>query len=145
FAAIGEESFVPQTRTDSWALFTFQEIQRGDLRYQLGARYENQQTDADLEEGIRRRDLDAVSGSFGLVWTPGDQLGVSLSVARSTKLPNAEELFANGPHVATNAFEIGDPALDAETSRSIDLSLRKRSGRLTGEISLFANRFDGFI
>jgi iron complex outermembrane receptor protein len=145
FAAIGEEAFVPQTRTDSWALFTFQEIQRGDLRYQLGARYERQQADADVTEGIDRRDLNAASGSVGLVWSPGELFALSLSAARSTKLPNAEELFSNGPHIATQAFEIGDPTLDEEISQSVELSLRKRNGRLTGQINFFANRFDGFI
>lgn len=149
FAAIGEESFVPQTRTDSWALFTLQEIQRGDFRYQLGARYESQTVDARFEEGadegIDHRDLSGASGSLGVVWSPGDRYSIALTAARSSKLPNAEELFANGPHIATQAFEVGDPTLDRETSQSFEVSLRKRNGRLTGQINLFANRFDGFI
>ncbi|HYG63180.1 MAG TPA: TonB-dependent receptor, partial [Thermoanaerobaculia bacterium] len=67
------------------------------------------------------------------------------SLARSNKLPNAEELFSNGPHLATNAFEVGNPALDEETSLGLDLTLRKTTGRLTGELTLFSNRFDDFI
>lgn len=149
FRAIGEESFVPPTLTRSWALFTFQEIGTGELRTQAGLRYERQAVDADLAEsvdgGVDDRDLSGVSGSLGLVWLPGDDYGVSLSVSRSVKLPNAEELFSNGPHIATNAFEIGDPDLDPETNLGAELLLRKRSGRLTGELSLFANRYDGFI
>ncbi|MES1245685.1 MAG: TonB-dependent receptor [Acidobacteriota bacterium] len=152
FSAIGEESFVPPTVTRNWALFTFQEIGTGELRAQTGLRYERQSVDADLAgfagsdpTGIDNRDLSGVSGSLGLVWLPGDDYGASLSVSRSVKLPNAEELFANGPHVATNAFEIGDPDLDRETNLGAELLLRKRSGRLTGELSLFANRYDGFI
>lgn len=145
FSALGEESFVPQTLTKNWALFTLQELGTGTLRPQLGLRYEHQTVDADVDEGINSRDLNGSSGSLGLVWLPGKTYGASVSVSRSVKLPNAEELFANGPHVATNAFEIGDPALDEETNVGADVSLRKRSGRLTGEINFFANRFDGFI
>ncbi|HEV8579418.1 MAG TPA: TonB-dependent receptor [Thermoanaerobaculia bacterium] len=145
FSAIGEESFVPFTTTDSRAFFTFQEITQGALRYQLGLRYENQTVDADVDEGVNSRDLSGVSGSLGLVWLPGEDYGLSVSVSRSVKLPNANELFANGPHIATQTFEIGDPNLDKETNVGAEVSLRKRSGRLTGEINLFANRYDGFI
>ncbi|HEY7216666.1 MAG TPA: TonB-dependent receptor [Thermoanaerobaculia bacterium] len=145
FSAIGEESFVPPTVTKNWALFTLQELGTGALRPQVGLRYEKQTVDAEVEEGVNNRQLSGVSGSLGLIWLPGETYSLSVSASRSVKLPNAEELFANGPHVATNAFEIGDPNLDVETNLGAELSLRKRAGRLTGEINLFANRFDGFI
>jgi iron complex outermembrane receptor protein len=145
FSAIGEESFVPPTTTDSRALFTFQEISAGALRYQLGARYESQTVEASPETGRIDRDLSGLSGSVGAIWLPNDDWSLGLSLARSVKLPNAEELFSNGPHIATGAFEVGDPTLKEETNLGFDLSLRKRTGRLTGEVSLFANRFDGFI
>jgi iron complex outermembrane recepter protein len=144
FEAIGEEAFVPPTRTDSWAVFTFQEIARNDWRFQLGARFESQDVSAETE-GIDERSFDGLSGSFGVVRLFGEEYSLGLSLARSTKLPNAEELFSNGPHIATNAFEIGDPDLEEETSLGADLTLRKVSGRLTGEITLFANRFDDYI
>ncbi|HJX27117.1 MAG TPA: TonB-dependent receptor, partial [Thermoanaerobaculia bacterium] len=151
FEAIGEEAFVPPTQTDSWALFTFQEIERGPWRFQLGGRFERQDVTADLPsdpdavEGPDDRSFDGLSGSAGLVWQSGEDYSLGLSLARSTKLPNAEELFSNGPHLATNAFEIGDPGLDPETSLSADLTLRKTSGPFTGEINLFLNRFEDFI
>ena len=144
FEAIGEEAFVPPTRTDSWAAFTFQEIARGGWRFQLGARFESQDVSAETE-GIDDRSFDDLSGSFGVVRRFGEDYSLGLSIARSTKLPNAEELFSNGPHIATNAFEIGDPSLQEETSLGADLTLRKVSGRLTGEVTLFANRFDDYI
>lgn len=150
FEAIGEEAFVPPTRTGSWALFTFQEIERGPWRFQFGGRFERQDVTADLAapiaaDGPDERSFDGLSGSAGLVWQSGEDYSLGLSLARSTKLPNAEELFSNGPHLATNAFEIGDPGLDAETSLSADLTLRKTSGPFTGEVNLFLNRFDDFI
>jgi iron complex outermembrane receptor protein len=144
FEAIGDEAFVPPTQTGSWALFTFQEIARGPWRYQFGARYEAQDVTA-RTEGPNDRSFDGVSGSFGLVREFGEDYTLGLSLARSTKLPNAEELFSNGPHIATNAFEIGDPDLDEETSLGADLTLRRVTGRLTGEVTLFVNRFDDYI
>lgn len=144
FSALGEEAFVPPTRTDSRGAFTFQQLKAGAFEYQLGLRYESQEVTASGESAGRRR-LDGLSGSLGLVWLPGDDYSLGLSLSRSLKLPNAEELFSNGPHLATDAFEIGDPTLGAEVNHGADLSLRKRTGIFTGEISLFYNRFDGFI
>jgi iron complex outermembrane receptor protein len=61
------------------------------------------------------------------------------------KLPNAEELYSNGPHIATRTCEIGAPPRAQATSDGLDFSLRPRSGRFTGEVSLFGNWFDGYI
>lgn len=149
FSALGEEAFVPPTRTDARAAFGFQELTRGDWRFQLGARYETQDVAAEESEitgDVGDRSFDGLSGSLGAVWQPGQgDWSLGLSLARSTKLPNAEELFSNGPHLATNAFEVGDPNLDKETSLGFDATLRKTTGRLNAELTLFANRFDGFI
>lgn len=140
--AVGAEAFIPATDLTSYGVFAFEEFERGDLRLQLGARFESQDTNAG---GLPSRSFDGLSGSFGVVWVPADGYSVGVSLARSTKLPNAEELYSDGPHLATRAFEIGDPNLDQETSLGFDVSLRKKSGKLRGELSLFRNDFDDFI
>jgi iron complex outermembrane receptor protein len=145
FSALGEEAFVPPSETETLAAFAFEEAVAGPLRLQFGLRYETSDLRALPESGAIDRSFDGVSGSLGAVWTAAPAWSVAASLARSVKLPNAEELFSNGPHVATLSFEIGDPDLDAEESLGLDLTARKRLGRLTGEISLFANRFEGYI
>lgn len=95
--------------------------------------------------GLPDRSFDGASSSLGVLWQPGEDYSFGASISRSVKMPNAEELYSNGLHAATQAFEVGDPNLDEEVSLGVDLSLRKRTGRLTGELSLFGNRFDGFI
>ena len=42
-------------------------------------------------------------------------------------------------------FIIGDPTLDVEINRSVDLSLRRTAGRVTGFVSGFYTSYDGFI
>lgn len=150
FSALGEEAFVPPTNTDAWAVFAFEELDFGPFRLQFGGRYENQDVSANFadfpfESPISNRSFDGISGSAGLVWLPSQNYSLGLSVARSVKLPNAEELFSNGPHIATNAFEIGDPNLKEESSFGADLSFRKLRGGVTFEVSVFANRFNDFI
>ncbi len=148
FEAIGAEAFVPPSETDAWALFVYEQLVRGPWTVQAGGRYESQDVSARVVDGAGgsdERSFSAFSGSLGLIWQPNEDWSLGLSLARSAKLPNAEELFSNGPHLATDAFEIGDPGLSEEISLGADLSLRKRTGRFTGEVNLFANRFDDFI
>ena len=144
FAAIGEEAFVPPSETDSWAIFGFEELPAGPTRLQLGVRYENQDV-ATLEGELLDRSLDGFSASAGLLWLPVSDYTLSLSLARSVRLPTASELFANGPHIATRAFEIGDPDLDNEKSVGLDVALKRTSGVVTGEIGFFTNWFSDFI
>jgi iron complex outermembrane recepter protein len=144
FEAIGEEAVVPPTVTKTWSAFLFEEAGKGAWRLQAGGRVDRQDVDAKGADPASRS-FTGISGSLGVLWKGATGTTASLAVARSVKLPTAEELFSNGPHVATRAFEVGNPDLDKERSLGVDLSLRKRSERVRGELNLFANQFDGFI
>jgi iron complex outermembrane receptor protein len=83
--------------------------------------------------------------SGGLNWTPSENLGLAISLARSVKLPSLEELFSDGPHAATFAYEIGDRDLDPESAYTMDATLRLSQGTFRSELTGFANLFDGYI
>jgi iron complex outermembrane receptor protein len=144
FEAIGAEAFVPPTETRTYALFVFEELGQGTWRGQFGGRFEHQSVKA-LGDVGQERSFDGVSGSAGLVYRGAEGFGAGLTLAYSEKLPNAEELYANGPHIATRAFEIGDPDLGKEKSLGLDLAVSKRAGPVTGQLALFLNRFDDYI
>ena len=65
--------------------------------------------------------------------------------SRSARAPSIEELYANGPHAGTQAFEVGDPNLDPEKSIGIEASIRKHSGPLRLTATAYYNRFSNFI
>ena len=67
------------------------------------------------------------------------------SVAYTQRPPNYQELFADGPHVATGIVEVGDRNLGLEKSLGVDVALRKKGGGWTGSIGAFYNRFDNYI
>lgn len=143
FSAFGDEAFLPPSLTQNIALFVFEELRLRPLTLQFGARAERQKITGDFG----RRTDDLWSASLGAVlaldrekiWT------LSASFARSGRAPNAQELFADGPHAGTGAYEVGDPDLSRESSLGFDLGLRRKKGRVTGALTLFANRFDGYI
>lgn len=144
FEAVGEEAFVPPSRTRSMAFFAYEEIRASQsLSVQAGARVERQTAEVDVR-GIDRTDT-GVSGSLGLNWRVSDILTLAASTSRSVKHPNAEELFSNGPHAATRAFEIGDPSLELETALGLDVTAHLHGDRFRGSGSLFITSFSDYI
>jgi len=143
FSAVGDEAFLPASVTEGRALFVFEEVRRGPLNWQVGARYEEQ--DIELKDRATGRADSTFSGSAGVVWTLSEPYSLAASLTRTERAPNAQELFADGPHVGTNAFEIGDPDLGTETSTGMELSLRRRSGAVTGTVNAYMNSFSGYI
>jgi iron complex outermembrane receptor protein len=148
FSALGEEAFLPPVESETHAGFLFEEVAFDPFKFQFGGRFDHLMHQTDTTDvfgpGISR-EFDAISGSAGIVYTPTEGYVVTLSTAYTQRPPTYVELFANGPHVATNAFEIGNPDLDLEESIGVDLSFRKTQGRITGAISFFYTRFNDFI
>lgn len=145
FAARGAEAFLPSSVTQNHAVFLFEEAAVQPFTFQLGARAERQSIDPDASARLASRALTGASFSAGAVWAPREDYAIALSLTRNERLPNGQELYANGPHVGTNAFEIGDARLASEISHGFDLSFRKRQGMVTGALTLFLNQFDGYI
>ncbi|MEY3607278.1 MAG: hypothetical protein RLZZ447_66, partial [Verrucomicrobiota bacterium] len=142
FTAEGEEAFLPSSTTRGAALFAFQEVARGPLTWQFGARVEETRLAAERVRARRDREL---SGSVGLVWKWDEAWSLAASLSRTGRAPNTQELYAEGPHAGTQAFEFGDPGLDPEVSTGMEVSLRRRAGAVTGAFTVFANRFRGYI
>ena len=148
FSALGEEAFVPPVETLVNSLFIFEEATYDPFRFQFGLRYDHITVDSDTLAGFgpgRGRAFDNVSASTGILYTPVKNYAIALNAAFTQRAPTYQELFANGPHVATHAFEIGNPELGTEKCASLDLSLRKKTGRVTGSVGIFYNHFTDFI
>ena len=144
FEAMGEEAYVPPNETAAQAVFAFHELTVGVVDLQFGGRYEHQDVSTTAAV-LPSREFDGLSGSIGAIAEPFPGYTAAVSIARAVRLPTATELYANGPHAATRQFEIGNPMLDEETSFGVDISLRKTAGRVSGQINLFNNEFEGYI
>jgi iron complex outermembrane recepter protein len=142
FSALGDEAFLPESETRNTALFLMETFQAGPVRLELAARQEWQRIETTLN---RRAEHNPFSISGAAIWDVGGDYSVALSVARSQRAPNTQELFARGVHLATNTFELGTATLDKETSRSFDLTLRKKAGATTFTIGAYHQDFDNYI
>ncbi|GMN04285.1 TonB-dependent receptor [Erythrobacter sp. MTPC3] len=143
FFAEGAEAYVPPNTTDQFAVFGLQEFGTGPFQLELAARYET----TDVEDTVNNiaRDYDTVSGAIGLVWEGDDALRAGVNLSRAERAPSAEELFSNGPHIATQAFEIGDADLEVESAWGAEVFVRGTAGSAQFNLAVFQQWFDDYI
>lgn len=146
--AIGDEAFIPPATTESLGLFVLKEYDLDPVTLSAGLRWQDDEVQLDdglSVDGIDSRDFNAVSFSAGAIWRFAEEWQASVNWQRSERSPTQEELFANGPHIATQAFEIGNPLLDEEVSNNIDFGVHKYLGNFHLRADVFFNRIDDFI
>ena len=142
FEAIGAEAFVPPNITRQFGLFTLQEYTKGNLDAEVAIRFDTAELRADTL-GLSRS-FDNISAAFGLGYHIGD-LKIGANISRTGRAPAVEELLSNGPHIATQAYEIGDPDLNSERAWNGELYARFETSETAFSATLYTNRFDNFI
>jgi iron complex outermembrane receptor protein len=146
---VGDEKFLPENRTSQYGIFALQTYDAGPLRAEAGARIERQQVDAeadaDLGNPALRRSFNAWSGSLGASYQLVKGLRFGLNGSHSQRAPSAEELFANGPHAGTQAFEIGDRDLAKEKAWGLEATLSAEGDGYSVTASVFRSWFDNYI
>lgn len=102
---------------------------------------------AALDNFGSQRDLTftPLSGSVGAVFDIGNNVSLGTNLQYVERAPNLLELFAKGPHEATETFEIGNPGLSNESATSFELSLKRDTGPVTFEAAAFYTSFTDFI
>lgn len=143
FEAIGDEAFVPANTTRSLALFTLQEVALDPFEIELGGRYER--TDLTADGLGLKRGFDSLSAALGLAYSPAPGVRLGLNGSRAARAPSAEELFAEGPHIATQQYEQGNPALRQETALGLELYARATLGGAEFGVSVYRTWFDDFV
>ncbi len=143
FSALGDEAFVPPNRTQSFALFTLQELDFDPFELEFGGRFESTRHAADTL-GLARR-FDTWSAALGFAYSPAPGVRLGLNASRAARAPSAEELFADGSHVATRQFEIGDPELTQERALGLEAYARASFGGADFGFNVSRSWFDDFV
>ncbi len=143
FEAIGAEAFVPPNDTSQIGLFALQEIELGAFELEGAVRLEHARVS--VSSLAMDRSFNAFSLAGGASYEVAPRVRVGANLSRSERAPSAEELFSNGPHIATQAFEIGDPTLRKERSLGGELYARALLRGFHLNATVYANRFDDYI
>ena len=155
-------AIVPQTKSNSSALFWVEEGRYGPVKTSLGARYSYAGQNPNLATQFPSPSSQGVPSSYGpptlqnrqfnlMSYSAGGMLdvargyGLGLSYTVSQRAPTPQELYSYGPHDSTATFDIGNSNLATETSHNVELSFQKTLGLFRSKVSLYRNQFSNYI
>lgn len=144
FQALGEESYVPASRTRDVGLFLVEQAPTSFGSLEFGLR-SDQNTVSLREDGTAGRSFSPSSLSAGALIDLDAQHHLKLYASRSERAPVVEELHAFGPHGATGSFERGKATFNVETIRNVEISVDRHGGPLGWRINLFYQRAADYI
>lgn len=144
FSAVGEEAFLPTSRNNGIALFTLQELTKKDNTYSLGARAENSHIETQASDG-QQKNFNGLNGSLGYRHQYDKGITLLSSVSYSERLPNAQELFAEGAHLATGIFEQGNDNLKKEKAYALDLGVKYQGQDETLALNIYTQKFKDYV
>ncbi|WP_295197965.1 TonB-dependent receptor [uncultured Brevundimonas sp.] len=147
FEAIGEEAFVPSVKIDELGLYTVQRLDLGNHGFEGGLRYDRRELSGTPIGGANEvtREFDNWSASAAAFIRPTAGLFLGLSLAHNERAPSEVELFADGVHIATAAYETGDLTLNSEKVTTLEGTAHYDRGRFTGDLHVYHSWYNGFI
>lgn len=141
FDAVGDEAYVPRTVIREQGLYSVQRYDLDRFGFEGGLRFDHRTLDSLAGD----RDFTNISGSVAAFVRPSSETFLGLSLSRTSRAPSEVELFAQGPHAATGAFEVGDPDLDNESVWTLEGTAHYASGPFSADLHVYAAQYDGFI
>ena len=159
----GNYAIVPQTKSNSTALFVIEEGRYGPLKTSLGARYnyatQNPNSSTQFPSAssqdfvpnsygppsLQNRQFNLMSYSAGGLLDLAKGYGLGLAYTVSQRAPSAQELYSYGPHDSTATFDIGNSNLGTETSHNVEVNFQKTLGLIRSKASIYRNQFTNYI
>ncbi len=141
FDAQGEEAYVPAVEIREAGIFTLQRLDLEGWGVEGGLRLDRRT----LETVRRKAEFDSLSASLGAFLRPSEGWYAGVSLSRTARAPTEAELFADGPHIATRVYEVGNANLASEVSYALDVTLHYDGGPWAADLHAFAVQYDGFI
>ena len=156
FSALGEEAFVPATRTQDQALFGLQELAAAWGKVALSARVEHSRVQSFGSAATDRfvvasRSFNPYSLALGGLWnasmlTPAlADWQLSANIAHVERAPRDYELYANGPHAATGTYEIGNVDISKERSNNFEAGTKWQRGANRFNLNAYHYRYANYV
>ena len=154
--AVGSEKFVPTSRTQSTALFTYQALKTPWGQWTAGARSESVSVQSlesigpNNENAAQTITFNPTSFALGVMRNLREGEGqngwqLTSNLSTSQRAPKDYELFAYGPHAATGAYEIGSSTMALEKATQLDVGGEWKNGLHKFGVTAFASEFANFI
>jgi iron complex outermembrane receptor protein len=154
FSAIGEKTFVPNTQTNSMALFVFEELSFAlGKSVNAGFRLESVKVDS-LGGGVNGQEnpfeadskkFKPLSASVGYRQDVGSGWTVTSGLSYTERAPTFYELYANGMHHATETYEQGNANNKKEKGATLELGMKFKTPTTRANFGAYITEFTNFI
>jgi iron complex outermembrane receptor protein len=148
FAALGEEAFVPSTNSQSKALYLYEELPIEQFKFSLGGRTEYTTVDAGpwaKNPSAQNASFNPTSYALGGLYTFTPNWTLASNLSHNERAPSYFELFADGAHLATGQYELGNSSFSKERSNGIDAQIRWKDGKNSFSAGPYYTKFTNFI
>lgn len=150
FSADGSEAYAPYSRTRQGAAYAHEELATGWGKLSAGARVEQVQVESLGHPTLTSftpatRNFTPLSQALGALWNVAPEWQLTGNLSWNERAPKDYELFANGQHVATNAFEVGNRNLDKERSRNAEIGAGWKRGAHRAQLQFYQHQFSNYI
>lgn len=141
----------PPSNSYKVGAFVIEESDFNKLHLEAGLRFDlvtNKPKEEDPNStigNIRTRSFPALSGSVSAIYGIGKGFSVGATALYSFRAPSLEELYSEGPHLASYSYEIGNPELDPERGLAKELFIRYKGAKSLFEITGYHNGFSNYL
>ncbi|MDG2316502.1 MAG: TonB-dependent receptor [Gammaproteobacteria bacterium] len=148
FSIQGAEKYLPSFKSYKSAIFAVQNYENNQILLESAARIDR--VSLDPEGNLTSYSDTASSFSIGGGYKPIDDALFGLSLARNERSPSSAELYANGPHIGPQVYEVGSfnstgALLDKETATASELYFRYNGDNWLINSSVYFNQFNNFV
>ena len=149
FQKFGAETLIPESRTTAAGTYGFVQSDLGRWQLSGGLRFDYRHLDVDADSALGNAagddDWTSIVGNIGALYRVSQPVAFVLNVGSGYRAPSVYDLYANGVHEGSLAFDRGNPDLTNEQSLNTDLALRWQSSSLAFEVGGFVNLISNFI
>jgi iron complex outermembrane receptor protein len=154
FSAIGDATFVPNTQTNSIALFVFEELSFAPGKaVNAGLRLESVKVDSfgggENGEGdpftADSKKFKPFSASVGYRQDMGSGWMATSGLSYTERAPTFYELYANGMHHATETYEAGNVNNKKEKGTTLELGMKFKTPTTRANFGAYVTEFSNFI
>jgi iron complex outermembrane receptor protein len=147
FQALGAEAFVPSSKTNSQSAYLYEELPINQHKVTFGLRHGEH--DVDSKGGgnftAANKSFKTNNGAIGGLYTLNSQWSLAGNLSHNERAPSYFELYANGVHAATGAYEQGQTNLKIEESNGLDGQIRWKTGQDSLTLGAYSTKFSNYI
>ncbi len=148
FEALGDEAFVPSVNTQNKAVYVYEELPINHHKITFGGRLGLTTVDSKDNTNFgagQKNSFNPNSFALGGLYSIDSNWSLASNLSHNERAPSYFELYANGAHIATGQFEVGNSNFDKEKSNGLDAQLRWKDGRNNVNFGAYYTRFSNFI